>query len=373
MAVSAGLADVVVGPTTISDVNGQLGQLFYEGYDIRDLARDSSFEEVVWLLWHGELPSGRELAKFRSDLASHRKLSDQTAAMIDQLAGINAHPMPVLRVATTLLQIDDTNSGDIAAGPERQASLGLVARFPTILARFERRRKGLEPIEPREDPDQAKAYLTMLHGTPPDELDRQALDVLLILLADHEFNASTFTARVIAATLANVYSAVDGAIAALSGPLHGGANEQVMRMLEHIGSPANAKSYIESRLGQKQKIMGFGHRVYKAEDPRATILRQVARELGERKHDTHWFDIATKVEETVWNEKHLNPNVDFYSAPIMHQLGIPTELFTPTFAVSRIAGWTAHVLEQHANNRLIRPRGDYVGPAPRPYIPLSVR
>ena len=373
MAVSAGLADVVVGPTTISDVNGQLGQLFYAGYDIRDLARESSFEEVVWLLWHGELPSASELGWFRSELASHRKLPDQTAAMIDHLAGMNAAPMPMLRVATSLLQIEDPKAVNVAEGPERQASLGLVARFPTLVARYQRRRQGQGPVEPPLGANQAEAYLTMLHGTRPDELDRQALDVLLILLADHEFNASTFTARVIAATLADVYSAVDGAIAALSGPLHGGANEQVMRMLEQIGSLGNAKEYVERQLAEKQKIMGFGHRVYKAEDPRATILRQVARELGERKHDTHWFDVATKVAETVWNAKHLYPNVDFYSAPIMHQLGIPTDLFTPTFAVSRIAGWTAHVLEQHANNRLIRPRGDYVGPAPRPYVPLSAR
>ncbi|HLH72817.1 MAG TPA: citrate/2-methylcitrate synthase [Chloroflexota bacterium] len=373
MAVSAGLADVVAGPTAICDVNGQLGQLFYRGYDIRDLARESSFEEVVWLLWRGELPSASELATFRAELAAQRRLPDQVALMVDRLAAMNATPMPMLRVATTLLQVEDPNADKVAEGAERQASVHLVARFPTILARYQRRHQGLEPVEPSPNADQATAYLTMLHGTPPDELDRQALDILLILLADHEFNASTFTARVIAATLANVYSAIDGAIAALSGPLHGGANEQVMHMLEQIGSASHARSYVENLLAQKKRVMGFGHRVYRSEDPRAGILRQIARELGERKQDTHWFDIATQVEETVWNAKHLYPNVDFYSAPIMHQLGIPTDLFTPTFAVSRVAGWTAHVLEQHANNRLIRPRGDYIGPAPRPYVPLSAR
>ncbi len=373
MPIVAGLEDVVVGPTAISDVNGQLGQLIYRGYDIRDLARESTFEEVVWLLWHGELPSAKDLGDFQAKLAASRQLPDATAALIDQLATRSAPPMATLRLATSMLDVEDASARSISQADELRSSLHLVARFPTVVARYHRRRQGLEPVPPPRDSDTATSFLTMLHGTPPDPADSRDFDALLILHADHEFNASTFTARVIAATLADVFAAVDGAIAALSGPLHGGANERVMKMLEAIGSPDRAEAYVQQILAQRQRVMGFGHRVYKAEDPRATILRQVCRELARRKHQPRWYEIANKVAETVWNAKHLFPNVDFFSAPVQHMLGIPTDLFTVVFALSRVSGWTAHVMEQHANNRLIRPRGAYVGPAPRPYVPLSAR
>lgn len=370
---TTGLEDVVVGPSAITEVNGQTGQLYYRGYSIFDLARESTFEEVVWLLWHGELPSATELRDFRSALSQNRGLPDRTGALIDTLTTIPATPMAALRMATSMLEVEDPSAKSSAPPSEAQASLHLVARFPTIVTRFHRRRLGLEPVVPPPDTDTATAFLTMLHGAAPDPADARDFDVVLIVHADHEFNASTFTARVIAATLANVFAGVDGAIAALSGPLHGGANEQVMRMLETIGSPDRAEAYVLNLLAQKQRIMGFGHRVYKTEDPRALILQRICRDMARRKHDTRWYDIATRVAQVVWNAKHLYPNVDFYSAPILHLLGIPTDLFTMVFAVSRISGWTAHVMEQHAHNRLIRPRAAYVGPAPRPYVPLSIR
>lgn len=370
---TTGLEDVVVGPSAISEVNGQTGQLYYRGYRIFDLARESTFEEVVWLLWEGELPTATQLRDFRLTLAQNKALPDRTAALVDSLAMASAAPMVALRLATGMLEVEDPCARSIAPSSERQASLHLVARYPTIVARFHRRRLGLAPIAPPPDTDTATAFLTMLHGVAPDPADARDFDAVLIIHADHEFNASTFTARVIAATLANVFAAVDGAIGALSGPLHGGANEQVMRMLEAIGSPDRAEAYIQNLLAQKQRIMGFGHRVYKTEDPRAVILQRICRDMAQRKHDTRWYDIATRVAQVVWNAKHLYPNVDFFSAPVLHMLGIPTDLFTLVFAVSRISGWTAHLMEQHANNRLIRPRAAYVGPAPRPYLPLSRR
>ncbi len=368
-----GLENVVVSTTSISEVRGQTGELLYRGYDVRELARESTFEEVVWLLWHGELPSQNELTSFKKELARNRTLPSGTGDLIDRLAAIPASPMVTLRMATSMLEIEDPCSRSIERADELKSSLQLVARFPTIVARYQRRRQGMQPVEPPPDADTATAFLTMLNGRAPTNADSHALDVLLILHADHEFNASTFTARVIAATLANVYAAVDGAIAALSGPLHGGANERVMNMLEQIGSPDRAAPYIQRLLASRQRVMGFGHRVYKTEDPRAVILRQLCQDLAQRTGDTKWYDIAAKVAEKMWNDKHLYPNVDFFSAPVQHMLGIPTDLFTLVFAISRVAGWTAHVMEQHANNRLIRPRAAYVGPAPRPYVSLSAR
>ncbi|MGH2457360.1 MAG: citrate/2-methylcitrate synthase [Chloroflexota bacterium] len=368
-----GLENVVVATTSISEVRGQTGELLYQGYDIRELARESSFEEVVWLLWHGELPSPSELTAFRAELARNRTLPTGTAALVDRLAAIPASPMVMLRMATSRLEIEDPRASSIARPDEQAASLQLVARFPTIVARYARRRRGREPVEPPPNADTATAFLTMLHDQAPSQEGSHALDGLLILHADHEFNASTFTARVIAATLANVYASVAGAIAALSGPLHGGANARVMKMLEAIGSPGQAESYVQSLLSTRQRIMGFGHRVYKVEDPRAVILRHLCQELARQTGDATWYDIATKVAETVWNARRLYPNVDFFSAPVQHMLGIPTDLFTMVFAMSRVSGWTAHVMEQHANNRLIRPRAAYVGPPERPYVPLSAR
>ncbi|HLG50929.1 MAG TPA: citrate/2-methylcitrate synthase [Chloroflexota bacterium] len=370
----SGLENVIIGPTAISCVNGDAGELYYRGYDVRDLAREASFEEVVWLLWHGDLPTATELARLRGELARQRVIPDRTAALIDTLARIPAVPMAALALATGMLGVDDPAARSVAPSDELQSALLLVARYPTIIARYERRRHHLDPVEPPLDASTATAFLTMLRGAPPDPVESRALDVLLIVHADHELNASTFTARVIASTLASVYAAVEGALGALSGPLHGGANERVMTMLEQIGTPEQAEPFIYGLLAQKKRIMGFGHRVYKTEDPRAAILREVCLELARhRPHGRGWCDLAMRVAEAVWQARHLYPNVDFFSAPVQHMLGIPTDLFTPVFAMSRVAGWTAHVMEQHAHNRLIRPRAEYVGPPPRRFVPLAAR
>jgi citrate synthase len=369
----AGLEDVVAGQSAISEVNGQTGQLFYRGYDIRDLAREATFEEVVWLLWHGELPTPDELHRLETDLSDSRPLPGPSADLTDREVAEGAAPMPMLRTVASQLQIDDPDARGTARPAELRASFHLVARFPTVVARYHRRCAGQPTVPPPSPAGTATAFLTMLHGQPPDPAEARALDTYLVLLADHEFNASTFTARVIAATLANVDDAVVGALAALSGPLHGGANENVMRMLEAIGSANQAEAYVKDQLAKKQRIPGFGHRVYQTMDPRAAILREVARALSHQRGELRWLDLAEKVEQVVWSTKHLYPNVDFYSAPVLHLLGIPTALFTPVFAISRVAGWTAHVLEQHAHNRLIRPRAEYVGPAYRPFTSLASR
>lgn len=372
MSVRAGLEDVVVADSSICFVDGQEGRLLYRGYDIHDLARHSSFEEVVYLLWHGRLPVAAELDDLRAQLRAARELPEPVMALL-RAAPRGARPMEVLRTAVSALSMFDP---DAEAGGEeawRRCAIRLTARIPSIVAAVARLRRGQGPVAPRPDLDHAANFLYMLRGQEPDPEDARVLDRVLILHADHEFNASTFAGRVTAATLSDMYSAVTSAIAALKGPLHGGANERVMAMLVEIGGPERAEAWVKAALARKERIMGFGHRVYRTMDPRAVHLKEMARRLGERTGEPHWFQIQLEIERVMREEKGLYPNVDFYAATVYHYLGIERDLFTPMFAVSRISGWTAHIMEQYAHNRLIRPRSNYVGPLRETYVPLERR
>jgi citrate synthase len=368
----AGLEGVIATQSSISDVNGIEGRLIYQGYDIHDLATQSTFEEVVYLLWHADLPSRQQLDQLKQQLAREMGLPAEIQQLIKSIPK-TANPMDMLRTVVSALSFYDPDGADTSREANLRRSIRLVAKFPTIVTTFHRVRNGLEPVEPRRDLSIAGNFLYTLRGEMPDEVSVRTMDVAFILHADHELNASTFAARVTAATLSDMYSAIVSAIGALKGPLHGGANEGVIKNLLEIGDVENVESWIKSKLARKEKVMGFGHRVYRTEDPRATHLREMSRQLGERTGETKWYEMSRKMEEVMMREKHLYPNVDFYSASTYYALGIPTDLFTPIFACSRISGWTAHVLEQYANNRLIRPRAEYIGPRDRKYIPIDQR
>ena len=368
----AGLEDVVAGTSEICFIDGKEGRLLYRGFDIRDLAEHASFEEVVYLLWHGELPTRAQLDAFVQQIRSAQSLPGQVLELIERIPPAT-HPMAVLRTAVSYLGTLDPDQEDNSREANLRRATRLVAQFPTLVAAIQRVRQGKEPVAPRRDLPLAANFLYMLRGEEPSPLHAEVMNVALVLHADHELNASTFAARVTAATLSDMYSAITSAIGALKGPLHGGANEQVMRTLLEIGSPDKAEAWVKQALAEKRRIMGFGHRVYKTEDPRATILRRLSRKVAEAAGDTRWFEISQAVEKVVLAEKGLYPNVDFYSASTYYVMGIPFELYTPIFAVSRISGWTAHVLEQYANNRLIRPRAEYVGPTRRQWVPLDQR
>jgi citrate synthase len=368
----AGLEGIVAAESRISDVNGEEGKLVYCGYDIHDLAEHSTFEEVVYLLWHGELPGRAVLEELRQQLASETVLPTPIQVLISSIPK-NANPMDMLRTVVSVLGFYDPEPAETSHEANLRRAIRLTAKFPTIVTTFERVRNGLPPVEPRKDLSIAGNFLFTLRGQEPDEVSARTMDVALILHADHELNASTFAARVTAATLSDMYSAIVSAIGTLKGPLHGGANEGVIKNLLEIGGTDRVESWVKEALAQKKKIMGFGHRVYRTEDPRATHLREMSRQLGERTGEKRWYEMSRKMEEVMMREKHLNPNVDFYSASTYYALGIPTDLFTPIFACSRISGWTAHVLEQFKNNRLIRPRADYVGPRGLKYIPIEER
>lgn len=370
--VKEGLEDIVALQSTICFIDGKEGRLLYHGYDITDLVENSNFEETTYLLWHGELPTADELERHHTFLQQNRSLPD---ALLEHLKLIpqSATPMEVLRSAVSLLSAYDSDATSADPLIRQQVAARLTAQMPTIVAAYHRIRQGLEPIAPRSDLSLAANFLYMLSGNEPDPLFVQAFDAALIMHADHELNASTFAARVTTATLSDMYSAVTAAIGALKGPLHGGANEQVMRMLIEIDTLENAESWLRERLARKEKIMGFGHRVYKTEDPRAAILRKFSRELGELTNQTKWYEISRRLEDLMLSEKGIYPNVDFYSASSYHCMGIPTDLYTPIFACSRVSGWTAHILEQYANNRLIRPRAQYIGPSLRRYVPVDQR
>jgi citrate synthase len=369
---AAGLRGVVAATTTIGDVNGERGELIYEGINIHDLAEHSSFEEVVFLLWHGRLPKRAELDELKKALGECYALPEAILSLIRSFPS-DAEPMDALRTAVSALDFYDTSARDQSREGSLRTATRLTAQLPTIVAAIGRLREGKEPVKPRPELNIATNFLYMLRGEMPSEEDARIFDICLILHADHELNASTFTARVVSATLADIYGAVTAAIAALSGPLHGGANTNVMKTLLAIGNVENAESYIKDALANKAKIMGFGHAVYRTEDPRATHLRRFSKEMGERAGDTRWYEISRKVEEVVMREKGLYPNVDFYSASTYYMMGIPLELYTPIFAVSRISGWTGHILEQYANNRIIRPRAEYTGPRGVPYVPIEER
>jgi citrate synthase len=369
---SAGLRDVIAASSAICNVNGIDGKLSYYGYDIKDLAAHSTFEEVVYLLWHGELPTREQLAAHTQALAEQRDLPVQIMGLLANCPA-SASPMVVLRTAVSALAMYDPDAANMSREANVQKAVSLTARIPTIVAAFDRLRKGLQPVTPLAHASLANNLLYMLDGKEPDPRDARVLDIALLLHADHELNASTFSAREVASTLADMYGAVTAAIATLAGPSHGGANEKVMRMLEEIETPDRAEAWVTHALEQHIRIMGFGHAVYRTEDPRAAVLRQLSRELGERTGNMQWYDISVEVERLVFERKGLYPNVDFYSASVSHMLGIDTAIFTPLFACSRIAGWTAHVLEQYDNNRLMRPRAHYTGPATRSYVPIEQR
>lgn len=367
-----GLEGVVVAQSQLSYIDGQAGQLIYRGYHIHDLAAHSSFEEVAYLLWNGRLPTRAELDELKHQLALNRQLPNGLLTLLRSLP-TTAPPMTVLRTAVSAAAIFDPEAEDVSLEASRRKAIRLAAQIPTIVATYERLRRGEDPILPREDLDQAANYLYMQTGQVPDPENARALDQYFILLADHGMNASTFAARVTTGTLADIHSAITSALATLKGPLHGGANQKAMEMLQEIGEPDHVDAYIKRALAEKRRIMGFGHRVYKTEDPRATVLRRMSKELCQRMGATKWYDISRRIEELVTAEKGIYPNVDFYSASVLYVLGIPVDLFTPMFACSRIVGWTAHVLEQLADNRLIRPRAEYVGPKDLKYVPIDER
>ena len=371
MTVTRGLEGVVATTSSISSIIDDT--LTYVGYDIDNLADNASFEEVIYLLWHRKLPTAPELAELKKQLAENAALPQEVIEHFKMYPIEKVHPMAALRSAVSLLGLYDEEADLMDAESNYQKAVRLQAKMPAIITTFARVRKGLEPIAPRTDLSFAANFLYMLTGKEPDKIAIDALDKALVLHADHELNASTFTARVCVATLSDVYSGVTAAIGALKGPLHGGANEAVMKMLKEIGTIENVEPYVREKLANKEKIMGFGHRVYRSGDPRAKHLRAMSKKLTELTGEPHWFEMSEKIEEIVTGEKKLPPNVDFYSASMYHSLGIDHDLFTPIFAVSRVSGWLAHILEQYDNNRLIRPRAEYTGPGMQTYVPIEQR
>ena len=356
----------------MSDVIGDKGQLIYQGYDIHELAAHSTFEEVIFLLWNKRLPKQNELNELKQALAESYEIPEEIIELMRRTPR-DADPIDVLRTTVSALEFYNPGSRDISRAGSVQTAVKLTAQFPTLVATAERIRKGLEPVKPNLQLNIASNFLYMMNGAAPSEADARMFDIALILHADHEFNASTFAARVVAGTLADMYGAITAAIAALSGPLHGGANTAVMKTLLEIGEVENVESFIKQALAEKHKIMGFGHAVYRTEDPRATHLRRFSQQMGERTGDLKWYEISRKVEEVMMREKGLYPNVDFFSASTYYMMGIPLDLYTPIFAVSRISGWTGHVLEQYADNKLIRPRAEYVGARDARYVPIGER
>lgn len=370
--VKAGLEDVVVADSSVCFIDGQRARLVYRGYDIEQLANNAQFEEVVFLLWNGRLPNRSELDTLREQLFSHMQLHDGLLEILRRIPG-DAHPMAALRTAVSAAGLFDPEGDDKSPEANRRRATRLMALTPVLVAANYRLSQGKEPLTVDKDRGIAGNFLYLLTGEEPSELSTRALDVALTLHADHELNASTFAARVTVATLSDIYSAVTSAIGALKGPLHGGANEQVMRMLDEVGSIERVESWVDEAFAQKRRIPGFGHRVYKTGDPRAGFLRRLSRELGEARGDTRLTDMSEAIEKAVLKHRELYPNVDFYSASVYHYLGIPTTLFTPVFAISRMSGWTAHILEQLADNRLIRPRANYVGPEQLDWVPIDKR
>jgi len=369
-----GLEGIVAANSGICWIDGDAGILSYRGIDIHELAEHSTFEETTYLLWFGRLPNEAELQDFTAQLAASRAIDPGIVAMLKSFPA-SATPMEVLRTAVSALSMYDADEADNLHDANVRKAFRLTSQVGMIVAIYDRLRKGLELVEPDPTLTHAANFLWMLNGEKPSETATKTLDIALILHADHELNASTFAARVIAATLSDIHSAVTGAIGALKGPLHGGANEAVMRMLYAIDEAgADPVEYVRAMLAAKKKVSGFGHRVYKTEDPRATHLRRMSEQLSKDSGVTKWYDWSRAIELFINAEKHLNANVDFYSASTYTTLGIDVDLFTPIFAVSRISGWAAHVIEQLDDNRLIRPRAEYIGPThPAPYTPIALR
>lgn len=371
---SRGLEGIVATTSSICWIDGDAGVLSYRGIDIHELAMHSTFEETTYLLWFGRLPTAAQLKDFTAKLAGARTLNWRIIEFLRSVP-TEASPMEVLRTAVSLLSLYDPDEKDSSHDGNVRKAYRLTAQIPMIVAIFDRIRKGKPIIDADRSLSHAANFLWMLTGEKPSATAAKTFDVALILHADHELNASTFAARVIAATLSDMHSAITGAIGALKGPLHGGANEATMRLLYAIDeAKADPTEYVKDMLAKKQKISGFGHRVYTTEDPRATHLRRMSGDLSKTSGNSKWFDMSQQIEAYVKEEKKLNANVDFYSASTYTMLGIDIDLFTPIFAISRIAGWAAHVIEQHDNNRLIRPRAEYTGPPyPEPYVPVEER
>src|SRR5271163_987389 len=372
--VPKGLEGIVATTSSICFIDGDRGVLAYRGIDVHELADHSTFEETCYLLWYGRLPTRNELKEIRDHLAEERKLDP---AIISLLRSAPKHvvPMDVLRTAVSALAFYDAEERKNDHDSNVHKSIRLTSQISMIVADYDRIRKGKPVVEPDRSLSHAANFLLMLNGAAPSQTAERALDIALILHADHELNASTFAARITAATLSDMHSAVTSAIGTLKGPLHGGANEAVFKILQEIDAAgADPVDYIKGMLAEKKKIPGFGHRVYHTEDPRATHLRQMSRDLGASSGESKWYDYSHKIESFIKADKKLNANVDFYSASTYHTLGIDVDLFTPIFAVSRVSGWTAHVIEQLDDNRLIRPRADYIGPDyPQKYVPLEKR
>lgn len=368
-----GLEGVVAAESRICRVEGDIGRLSYGGYDILDLVEHCTFEEVIYLLWYDELPNADQLAEFTAQLIAERQLPTGLVYTMRTLPHTTP-PMDALRSCVSLLSVyDPDRPDDSSAEANWRRCFRLMAKLPCVVATFDRLRNGHEPVEPHPSLGLAGNFLYQLTGQIPSALQAQAFDVGLILHADHELNASTFAARVTVGTLSDIYSGITSAIGCLKGPLHGGANQEVIRMLHEVGLLDRVESYIMEKLARKEKIMGFGHRVYKTGDPRAAILRNWSKRMGEAAGETLWFQMSQKIDEVVQREKGLYPNVDFYSASVYHTLNIPHDQYTPIFACSRVAGWLAHIMEQYSDNRLIRPIAKWTGAEPRSWVPLEER
>src|SRR5579872_1986020 len=369
---TAGLEGVIAGESEICYIDGYQGILSYRGYNIHTLAQNAKFEEVIYLLWHGSLPKQNELEQLKKNLVAERALP---AAVIDFVKSVpKSNTMDMLRTAVSMLSLHDPEAQDMSAEANHRKAVRLMAKTATIVTTFDRLRNGKPVLEGDPKLGFAANFLYTLTGNKPDDVMEHAFDVALTLHADHELNASTFAARVTAATLSDIYSSITSGIGALKGPLHGGANQDVIHWLLELGDESAAADRVKNTLARKVKIPGFGHRVYRTEDPRATHLRVLSEELGKRTGHEKLFRLSKTMEDTVKTVKNLNPNLDFYSASTYYSLGIPVDLFTPIFAVSRMSGWTAHVLEQYHNNRLIRPRAEYKGnPDGQTWIPIAER
>ncbi len=368
-----GLKGVVALESELSFIDGEQGELVYRGYDIRDLAKNASFEEVVYLMWNGELPTQSQLDGLHKKLQAARAIPDEVIDFLRQVPE-GAHPMAVLRTAVSALAHFDEETEDTSPEANKRKAIRLLARMPACIAAFARLRRGKEPIAPLDQGSTAHNFLYMLNGEEPGEAAEETFDVCLVLHADHGLNASTFTARVIGSTLSDMYSAVAGAIGALKGPLHGGANVEVMKMLKDVhGAQSDPAQYVKDRLAEGERVMGFGHRVYRTMDPRASILKDMVEALSEERDARHWYEYQMQILETMKSEKSIDPNVDFFSASVYYMLGIDIDLFTTIFALSRTTGWTAHLLEQWSDNSLIRPRAEYVGPKGKTVTPIGER
>lgn len=370
--VASGLEGIIAGKTSICEVDEDNCELFYRGYSIVELAKHSNFEETAYLLLNGNLPGKKDLKEFCQKLSEEREIPEKVEDIIKKLPK-ETDPMDILKIAAGLLQTVDPDASSNTNDANMRKAIRLLAKIPTIITNHYHSSQGREPVKPNSQLSLAANFLYMLKGKEPDDFESNVLDKSLILYAEHEFNASTFAAKIIASTLSDMHSAIIAAIGALKGPLHGGANERAMEMLLEIGEPEKTESWIKDALSQKKRIMGFGHRVYKKQDPRNPIIKKLSKELGERTGENQWFEMSQKVEDIIAKEKGMHPNLDFYSSSAYYLLGIPISLYTPIFVASRISGWAAHVMEQYNDNRLIRPRGEYIGPKKRKYISVEDR